>query len=242
MLSLSIISFSNRNKAIYGVIHQKPIKYKLGSAFGSSYPLFWEGRKQEYFCEVHGLGKWVKGLSSLLVFVVWEPCPGLKHDGVEVPSSCKGFLGRVRHFTVWLKEIGTANGEQKCRTSAALSETGVAFGPTPPAAISAQGHLTWILCRTQVPEQLSLTTEAWGAAAFFIVEEKHLGHCDCWSNVWKLCSPLHPNEHAKQQWKIQLCLLQLAMDAQIVWRKEWLFQLERLKTLPLILQRCRGHF
>lgn len=176
MLSLPIISFSSRNKALYVIIHRQPIKHKPGSALvGSSHPIFREGRKQEYFCEVRWLGRWVTGLPSRLGFVVRGLCLGLIRSEVEVPSSCMGFLGRVRHFAVWLIETGTAKGELKCRISAALSEWEMALGPTLPAVVSAQDRFVWILCRTQVPEELFFfTTQVGGAAAFFILGEKCL--------------------------------------------------------------------
>lgn len=121
------------------------IKHNLSSALvGSSYSIFW----QEYFCEVHWLGKWVTGLPSRFSFVVREPCPRLIHNGVKA-STYMDFLGRVRDFAVWLMEIGTAKGEQKSRTSAALSKRGAALGPTPLTVISAQDCYIWILCRTQ---------------------------------------------------------------------------------------------
>lgn len=200
MLSLPIISFSSRNKALYVIIHRQPIKHKPGSALvGSSHPIFREGRKQEYFCEVRWLGRWVTGLPSRLGFVVRGLCLRLIRSEVEAPSSCMGFLGRVRHFAVWLMETGTAKGELKCRISAALSEWEMVLGPTPPAVVSAQDHFVWILCRTQVPEELFFFhNTGWRSCRLFYSRREMLGELHgYWSNDWKLCNSLHPNEHVK---------------------------------------------
>lgn len=90
----------------------------------------------------------------------------------------------------------------------------------------------WILCRTLVLEQLVFTREAWGPGEFFNSRRETLGGLhDYWRNKGKLYSPLQPNEHVKQQWEIQLHLLQIAVDAQVVWHKEEKFQMESLKTL-----------
>lgn len=169
----------------------------------------------------------------MLGFVVQEPCPRLTCNGFEAPSSYMGFLGRVRHFTMWLKEIGTGNGKQEWRNSGALSERGAAFGPIPPAAISAQDHFIWILCRIWVPEQLFLTIEAWEAAVFLILEEKHLEHYMIIGAMTGSCVALCTQMSMLSSSERSNCILfQMAMDTQIAWHKEEQFQLERLKTIP----------